>query len=150
TFVLTDTIKNSINGLINQGTAGKNVIVRGISAFSSSGMHGGGGDLSGNDPPLVPPAVLDTVKAVPRVAAAGGHVQGAASSVDATGKALGPRGGAPTIALPWLRDRSLPQLKLRSGREPQRAGELALDNKTATSKKVKLGDTITVTGNPGP
>jgi putative ABC transport system permease protein len=149
TFVLTDTIKHSINGLINQGTAGKSVIVRGISPFSS-GLSSGPNDLSGNDRPLVPESVLGMVKDAPGVAIADGQVQGTVSIVDARGKALGPQGGAPTIALSWLPDRALSLLVLRSGREPQKAGEVVLDNKTATSKKVKLGDTITVTGNPGP
>jgi putative ABC transport system permease protein len=150
TFVLTDTIKHSINGLVNQGTAGKNVIVRGISPFSSGGLSGSQDNLSGNNRPLVPQSLLAAVKGVPGVAIADGQVQGTVSIVDAKGKALGPQGGAPTVALTWLPDRKLSLLVLHSGREPQKAGEVALDNKTATSKKVKLGDTITVTGNLGP
>jgi putative ABC transport system permease protein len=150
TFVLTDTIKHSINGLINQGSAGKSVIVRGISPFSVGGLRSSQDSLSGNNRPLVPQSLLATVKGVPGVAIADGQVQGTVSIVDAKGKALGPQGDAPTIALNWLPDRTLSLLALRSGRPPQKAGEVALDNKTATSRKVKLGDTITVTGNPGP
>src|SRR5258707_7012013 len=150
TFVLTDTIKHSISGLINQGTAGKAVIVRGIAPFSSSGFRGGQGALSGNDRPLVPESLLATVKGVPGVAIADGQVQGTVSIVDARGKALGPQGGAPTVALTWLTDHALSLLTIRTGRPPEKAGEVVLDAKTATSKKVKLGDTITVTGNPGP
>jgi putative ABC transport system permease protein len=150
TFVLTDTIKHSINGLINQGTAGKSVIVRGIAPFSVGGLRSSQDSLSGNNRPLVPQSLLATVKGVPGVAIADGQVQGTVSIVDAKGKALGPQGGAPTVALNWLPDRTLSLLTLRSGREPRKAGEVVLDTKTATSKKVKLGDTITVTGNPGP
>ncbi|HWD72069.1 MAG TPA: ABC transporter permease, partial [Actinomycetota bacterium] len=93
TFVLTDTIKHSINGLVNQGTAGKNVIVRGISPFSSGGLSGGQDNLSGNNRPLVPQSLLAAVKGVPGVAIADGQVQGTVSIVDAKGKALGPQGG---------------------------------------------------------
>ena len=150
TFVLTDTIKHSINGLINQGTAGKSVIVRGVSPFSSGGIRGGQDSLTGNTRPLVPESLLPTVKGVSGVGTADGVVQGTVSIVDAKGAALGPKGGAPTIALNWLPDHTLSLLAVRTGRAPQKAGEVALDAKTATSKKVKVGDRITVTGNAGP
>src|SRR6266487_1743741 len=82
TFVLTDTIKHSINGLINQGTAGKSVVVRGIASFSSEGHMGGGQErLGGNNRPLVPESLLATVKGVPGVAAADGQVQGTVNVV---------------------------------------------------------------------
>ena len=58
TFVLTDTIKHSINGLINQGSAGKSVIVRGISPFSVGGLRSSQDSLSGNNRPLVPQSLL--------------------------------------------------------------------------------------------
>ena len=150
TFVLTDTIKHSINGLVNQGTAGKNVVVRGVAPFSSGGIMGSQDALSGNSRPLVPESLLATVKGVSGVAIADGQAEGTVNIVDAKGKALGPQRGAPTVAVAWVPDRALSSLVIRSGREPRKAGEVMLDRKTATSHKLAIGDQITVTGNLGP
>jgi putative ABC transport system permease protein len=147
TFVLTDTIKNSIDGLFGQTTAGKAVVVRGVAPFSSSGAQHAGGFGNNNRPP-VPESVLAAIKAVPGVAAADGTTTGMIElSRNGTALAAG-RGGA--AGLTWEPDRVLSDLQLASGRAPQRAGELAIDRHTATTKHLKPGDTVTVTGNLGP
>ncbi|HLI56209.1 MAG TPA: FtsX-like permease family protein [Actinomycetota bacterium] len=150
TFVLTDTIKNSINGIFSQTAAGKAVIVRGVQSFSSSGVGagGGGGGLGGNTRPLVPETLLPTVKSVPGVAAADPLVEGTVI-LSRNGKAIG-SAQAPTIALTWFTDRSLSSLDLKSGSPPQQSGQLAIDAKTASDDHIKIGDTLTVTGNLGP
>lgn len=150
TFVLTDTIKNSINGIFAETASGKAVIVRGVQPFSSSGLGAGegGGGLGGNTRPLVPESLLTTVKSVPGVSAADPLVEGFVI-LSRNGKAIGSK-QAPTIALTWFNDRQLSSLTLHSGAPPQGAGQVAIDEKTATDDHIHIGDTITVTGNQGP
>ncbi|MGH2717875.1 MAG: ABC transporter permease [Actinomycetota bacterium] len=151
TFVLTDTIKNSINGVFAQTTAGKAVVVRGVQSFTSNGgdeSGGGGGGLGGNTRPLTPQTLIPTVLAVPGVSAADGDVEGTVI-LSRKGKALS-KSQSPTIALTWLSDRVLSSLTLKSGSPPQHSGQMALDEKTADDDHIHIGDTLTVTGNQGP
>lgn len=151
TFVLTDTIKNSINGVFAQTTAGKAVVVRGVQTFQSSGAgsaDSGGGGLGGNSRPLVPETLVSTVQSVPGVSVADGQVQGLVI-LSRKGKELG-KAQSPTIALNWLPDRVLSSLTMKSGNPPQRAGQMALDAKTASDDHINIGDSLTVTGNQGP
>lgn len=150
TFVLTDTVKTSIDGLISSGTAGKAVVVRGVSVNgNSSNGIGGGGGLGGNALPLVPETLIPTIKAVPGVTAVDGAVLGTVI-LSRNGTSLGPAGGAPTVGLAWEPDRVLSLLKLSSGHAPEGPGQVVIDKKTATSRHVRIGDVVTVTGNLGP
>ncbi|GAC1362841.1 MAG: ABC transporter permease [Actinomycetota bacterium] len=151
TLVFTDTIKNSINGLFAKTTAGKSAVVRGQAQFTDKGARGGQHGFGGNARPLVPQSLLATVKAVPGVVVADGSVQGVLSLVGGDGKALaGAARGAPTLGFAWEPDRALSALVLRSGRAPERPGELVLDRKTATANKLTVGTPVIATGNLGP
>lgn len=147
TFVLTDTIKGGITNLFSQGTAGKAVVVQGISQFSGSPAPGRGG--GGNDRPLVPEALLSTVRGVRGVAAAEGFVQGTISIVGPNGKSIS-TARFPARGLAWPADRSLSALDIRTGRAPQGQGEVAIDQKSATANHLRIGSVVTVTGNLGP
>ena len=102
TFVLTDTIRNSINSLIGSTAGGKSAIVRGVSQFTSTGVRASQDSLSGNVRPLVPESLLATVRSVPGVAAADGSVQGVVSLVGSDGKGINTGNSrAPTVAVAW-------------------------------------------------
>ena len=110
TFVLTDTIRNSINSLIGSTAGGRSAIVRGVSQFASTGVRTSQDSLSGNVRPLVPESLLATVRSVPGVAAADGSVQGVVSLVGSDGKGINTGNSrAPTVAAsrtPWRGPRS--------------------------------------------
>lgn len=152
TFVLSDTIKTSINNLFTQGIAGKAVVVRGVAPFSGNGPGAeGGAGFGGNARPLTPESLLPAIRAVPGVAAADGQVQGTFTLVGSDGKAVSATGGgAPTLGFAWDPYRPLSALVLRSGSAPTNAGELVIDAKTAKSKKLSVGSHLTVVANQGP
>ncbi|CAA9252117.1 MAG: ABC transporter, fused permease protein [uncultured Acidimicrobiales bacterium] len=135
TFVLTDTINKTFDSLFNEISAGTDVSVRAASGF-------------GEDAPAetlrdtVPASVLEVVRRVPGVQTADGTVSGYAQFVDEAGKAVTTT-GAPTLGFNWT-DPDLSPLTLRSGREPQRAGEVVVDAVTAKDHDFALGDTVKV------
>ncbi len=135
TFVLTDTINKTFDTLFTEISAGTDVSVRATSGF-------------GEDAPAetlrdtVPASVLDVVRRVPGVQAADGTVSGYAQFVDEEGKAV-TTSGAPTLGFNWT-DPDLSPLTLRSGREPQRSGEVVVDAVTAKDHKFAVGDKVKV------
>src|SRR3954449_1819682 len=135
TFVLTDTINRTFDTLFREVSAGTDISVRAASGF-------GAGASSDTARDTVPASVLDTVRKVPGVKAADGSVGGYAQFVDKEGKAVTTT-GAPTLGFNWT-DPSLSPLKLRSGREPQRDGEVVVDAITAKDHKFAIGDRVKV------
>lgn len=135
TLVLTDTINKTFDTLFDEISAGTDVSVRAASGF-------------GEDAPpetlrdTVPTSVLDVVRRVPGVQAADGTVSGYAQFIDEEGKAITTT-GAPTLGFNWT-DPGLSPLTLRSGREPQRAGEVVVDAVTAKDHDFALGDKVKV------
>jgi len=136
TFVLTDTINHTFDVLFREINAGVDVSVRAASGFGENTS-----DEAARD--TVPAAVLDTVKRVPGVAVAEGQVGGYAQLIDKDGKAVTTT-GAPTLGVSWTSERDLSPLRLRSGREPRRNGEVVVDAVTAKAHKLALGDQVKV------
>ncbi len=137
TFVLTDTINKTFDTLFTEISAGTDLTVRAVSGF---GDDAGGFDTASRD--TVPASLIDTVRRTPGVQAADGTVTGYAQFVDKEGKAVA-SGGAPTLGFNWT-EPGLSPLQLRSGREPQRDGEVVVDAVTARMHKFAVGDLVTV------
>jgi len=135
TFVLTDTINRTFDTLFDEVSADTDISVRAASGF-------------GEDAPIdslrdtVPASVLDAVRRVPGVQAAEPTVTGYAMFIDEAGKAV-TTSGAPTLGFNWT-DPGLSPLTLRSGREPQRSGEVVVDAVTAKDHDFALGDKVKV------
>jgi putative ABC transport system permease protein len=145
TFVLTDTIKHDINGLISQTTAGRSAVVQATTPYNNNKAGGFGEAVR----PLTPQLIQQIVRSVPGVAAADGTLQGQVTLVH-DGKVVKSKGQAPTIAVNWLPDRQLGSLTLRSGHAPVGAGQVVIDAATAKSSSLQVGDSVTVIGNLGP
>jgi putative ABC transport system permease protein len=96
---------------------------------------GRGGDLA--------PATVDTVRAVPGVAAADGRVETELPMLDRRGRLVG-NGGRAGLAIHAGTHADLRPYDLHSGRTPERPGEVALDEPTARQTRYGVGDTITV------
>ncbi len=135
TFVLTDTINKTFDTLFNEISAGTDVTARAASGF-------GEGVSVETARDTVPASVLVAVRRVPGVAAADGSVGGYAQFIDEAGKAVTTT-GAPTLGFNWTQP-GLSPLTLRSGREPQRAGEVVVDAVTAKAHQFALGDKVKV------
>ncbi len=136
TFVLTDTINSTFDTLFKEISAGSDVSVRAASGFGADA----GADTVRD---TVPASVLETVRGVPGVAAAEGTVGGYAQFVDKAGKAVTTT-GAPTLGFNWTKTPDLSPLRLRSGREPQRPGEVMVDAVTAKKHRFAIGDKVKV------
>ena len=135
TFVLTDTINKTFDTLFGEISAGVDLTVRAASAF--------GEDASAQTPrDTVPASLLDDVRRVPGVDAAEPTVGGYAQFVDEDGKAVTTT-GAPTLGFNWTRPELSP-LRLRTGRAPERAGEVVVDAVTAKGHRFELGDRVKV------
>lgn len=137
TFVLTDTINKTFDTLFTEISAGTDLTVRAVSGF---GEDAGGLDTAVRD--TVPASLIETVRRTPGVQAADGTVTGYAQFVDKEGKAVA-SGGAPTLGFNWT-EPGLSPLRLRSGREPQRDGEVVVDAVTAREHDFVVGERVKV------
>jgi putative ABC transport system permease protein len=142
TLVLTDTIGRTFDTLFANAAAGTDAVVRGKAVVTSQ---------FGEQRDRVPVALVDTVRAVPGVAAAEGVVAGYTQIVDRAGKPVGnPGRGAPTFGRNWVETRELNPFVLAEGRAPAADGEVALDRYTAKKAGAAVGDTVTVLVEKGP
>jgi putative ABC transport system permease protein len=136
TFVLTDTMQKTFNGLFDASFDNTDAVVSGKEVVK--------GSLSGNSA-RVPESLLTKLRAQPEVAAAGGTVSppeaNAADILGSDGKKVAKESVAASI------DRANPQfspLTLKSGTWAKGPGQVVVDAGTASKEHYKLGDEITV------
>ena len=139
TYVLTDTVTTSFQGVFRQTLAGVDLVVRRAAPF------GGGGAA---EMERFPDGVAAAAGRVPGVATATGFVEGYAQFVDRSGHAI-QSSGAPTLGINWAESGSQGPLHLvadgsRRSRAPTRAGEVAMDAGTARRNGFRVGDHVDV------
>src|SRR4051794_8694366 len=133
TYILTDTMQKSFDGLFTATYEKTDAVVSGKEIVKNS--------TSGTA--KVPAALLAKVQALPEVAEAGGQVTpDEANSADIIGPA-----GKPVAreSVGASYDAAHPQfspLKLKSGAWPKGSGQVAVDAGTAAKQHYKLGDSI--------
>src|SRR3954454_4460304 len=132
TFVLTDSINNTFDSIVEQGSKGVDVQVRG----TETGRTPAG---QGNQPirQQLPLTLADTLRGVPGVQRVAPDIQGSAVLVGKNGTAVR-NGGAPTLSFPFRADD--PSLKLVQGRAPTGPGEVVLESSTLRLSGLKVGD----------
>jgi putative ABC transport system permease protein len=138
TFVLTDTMQKSFDGIFETSYENTDVVVSGHQVVESETA----------DVPTVPSSLLRDVRALPEVGAAAGSIQDdtTAKLIDAEGDSLA--GMNPTIVSAF--DYTQPQLsplKLQSGQWAKGAGQLAIDAGTAKKHDYAIGDKVGVSVN---
>lgn len=134
TYVLTDTLDRSYDGLFRDTYADVDVVVR---LEGQSGPEGTRERFA--------ESVVDEVARVPGVASAHAVVQGFAQFVDRDGEAIR-KGGAPTLAISWAQDGARGPLRLigRDSRPPEGPDEVAMDVDTARAHGFAVGDRVRV------
>ena len=138
TYVLTDTITKAFDGIFDTSLKGTDAVVSGkkVVDFSQSGA------------PTLDASLLDRVRTLPDVAEAAGSVSddNGARLIDKTGKLIDTK-GAPSFAfgIDPTKQR-FNSLQLTTGRFATGAGEVVIDQKTASDHRFKVGDTIRVSG----
>jgi putative ABC transport system permease protein len=139
TYVLTDTIDKAFSGIFQESYANTDVVVSGKTADISFE-----GDTT--EPPPIPEATLDKVRALPDVEAATGSVvdQTNTKLLTKKGKAVN-TGGAPSFGfgIDPAEQRFNP-LKLVEGTWAQAPGEVVLDSAAADEEGYKIGDTVKI------
>jgi putative ABC transport system permease protein len=136
TYVLTDSIDNAFDNIFTESRAGSNVVISGKSAFDLS-------EGSGATAPSFDQSLVETVSALPDVAAAEGKVDGEAQLIGDDGKAI-VYGGAPNLGFSITEGESrFNPYDLVEGQWPA-TGEVVIDGATADKEGFRVGDTIGV------
>jgi putative ABC transport system permease protein len=130
-FVVTDSLRRSVDQLFTEVTAGVDVSVR---AETNLGVAGGTA-VRGR----VPESLVDDVRAVEGVAVAEGSVGGYAQLLDLDGEPLTST-GAPFIGVSWGTEESLLPATIDTGRRPVGLGEVGIDRGTAEDYGFAVGD----------
>jgi putative ABC transport system permease protein len=136
TFILTDTMQKSFNGLFTDASAGTDAVVRGKEVVKNSTSGSG---------ITIPASTLDKVRELPEVKAASGTVSPAEANVadiiGKNGKAVAREsvGGSYDAAHP-----AFSPYRFKTGKPPHGAGEVAIDAGTAKKHHYEVGDTVVV------
>ena len=138
TFVLTDTMQKSFDGIFETSYENTDVIVSGHQVVESDTA----------DVPTIPSSLLRDVRGLDEVDAAAGSIQDdtSATIIGRDGDSLA--GQNPTIVSAF--DYTQPQLsplKLQSGEWAQGDSEIAIDAGTAKKHDYAIGDTVGVSAN---
>jgi putative ABC transport system permease protein len=141
TYVLTDTLRQAITGVVGQSQTHVSVVVTGRSADATSLAPG----ALGAEGVTLPQDTLARVDAVPGVAAADAVVAGPVAVAGPGSRPVSAAGSA-TFALSVGAVPDLRVLTLRAGRLPTGADEAVLDAATADRAHVVLGERLRVAG----
>jgi putative ABC transport system permease protein len=139
TFVFTDTIKHTFDGLFTDVYSNTSVVVRAKQAYTP------GANFT-SQRRLIDAGLVPTVRAVPGVTTVGLGVEGYAQLVGSDGKAIGnPAAGAPTLGEAWTSgaDQMAPY-RFVEGSPPNTPGEVAIDKHSADVGDLRVGDRVTV------
>ena len=139
TFVLTDTMNNSFNGLYSQMYQGTAAVVRATQPFNP-------GTNFANQRQLIDASLATTVARVPGVQAVALDTEGYARIVGKNGKPIGTVGnGAPTLGFGWTDVTALNPFRLLTGGQPPRSpGQVVIDEHSADVGGFKVGDTVRI------
>ncbi len=135
TMVLTDTMEATFDDVIASGNDGTDVIVRSDSVVE-------GALTSVRD--RLDESVVDDVAAVDGVAVARGSIQGTTQLVDSDSTSAASGGLAVTIGANWIDDERLNPFSLATGRAPEAADEVVVDQRTADAEGWTIGHEIQV------
>ncbi len=136
TFILTDTMLKSFNGLFDESAAQTDAVIRGKEIVKNSTSGSG---------ITIPASLLTQVRDLPQVEAAAGDVSpqeaNAADIIGSDGKAVAREsvGGSYDPA-----NARFTPLKIKTGKAPHGPGEVLVDAGTATKQHYKLGDSVVI------
>ena len=135
TYVLTDTINRSFDGIFEQASKGVDVTVTPRETVKTE---------DGQEPPPFDAGLLDRVRSVEGVERAEGAIFDIGSILDEKGKPIQTQ-GAPNFIASSISQRFSP-LEYTKGRPPRTADELALDQFTADKRGFEVGERVGVLG----
>ena len=139
TFVLTDTMNSTFNGLYDQVYQGTAAVVRATQPFNP-------GTNFTNERQLIDASLASTVAKVPGVQAVALSIGGYAQLVARDGKPIGTASnGPPTLGVAWTDVAALNQLRLLPGGHPPRtSSQVVIDKHSADVGHFTVGDKVVV------
>jgi putative ABC transport system permease protein len=139
TYVLTDTMNTTFNGLYNQAYRGTAAVVRATQPFNP-GVNFTSQRLRVDD------SLAATVRAVPGVQAVALDIEGYAQLVGSNGKVIGKdSNGPPTLGVAWTNVSQLNPLTLVPGGHPPVTGDqVVIDKHSADVGHLAVGDKVRV------
>jgi putative ABC transport system permease protein len=132
TFVITDTMRSRIDSILQTSTSGSDVTITSASKFGETG-----GSTANVEP--IPASVILAIRGVEGVRTATGEVWGSAILVGSDGKPIQPF-GPPTLGAAW----GSASLELAAGRAPTRPSDVAIDEDTARTQRMRIGDRVRI------
>jgi len=142
TYVFTDTIQRTFDDLFAGVYADTDTVVRSSTIVESA--------LGTDQRGRIPESIATVIDGVEGVAATDPSVGSYAQIVGADGKALGNTGqGVPTFGMSYAPG-PLDPWTLTEGSRPPGPGELVIDNASAETGALEIGDTVTVLTQTGP
>ena len=132
-FIVSDGLNNTFNGLFTEISKGIDAQVRTKAVFGDQGQ-------AQRDP--VAAALLDTIRKVDGVDVASGTLFRSAPMLDKAGKPIKTQ-GAPTGAIDFGGETVLSGTRLLSGTAPKGDTQAVIDGATADRNKFKVGDQVT-------
>src|ERR671935_920104 len=141
TYVLTDTINNGFDTIFTQSYKNADVVVSGKAAFLNTNGNG-------VETPSFSESLLPKIRALPGVAVAAGSVQSdQVRLLKKNGKVVN-TGGAPPLGFSIdPRYNQFNPTVLTAGGWPRGAGQVVIDNHTASDNGYHVGDTIGIEAN---
>ncbi len=137
TLVLTDTIRNTFEGVLSNVDKGVAVQVKGPAPATAAGR------LSGATLPLQE-SVLAKVQEVSGVADAVGVVERSGVSLLTNGQVVGGTDQRTLLGLNWISDSQLSTFELTSGTAPKTSNQVVINARTATDGHLVIGQQIQV------
>jgi putative ABC transport system permease protein len=133
-----DTLEEGFDTLFTSIVGSADAVVR-----ADDPDEGRAGDPFAAELPTFPTEVVDRLSDLEEVAVAEGEVEGVAILIGDDGEPTG-QFGPPTLGYSAFVNEDLGSAELRTGRWPERAGEIAIDAGTATTQDWEVGDDVGV------
>ena len=139
TFVFTDTIKHTFDGLFSDVYSNTSAVVRAKQAYTP-------GANFASQRRLIDADLIPTVRQVPGVTTVSVGVEGYAQLVGRDGRAIGnPAAGAPTLGEAWTSGAErMEPYRFAEGRPPHGSDEVAIDKNSANLGHLAVGDRVVV------
>jgi putative ABC transport system permease protein len=131
-FVLTDTLGNSLDSVLNESYKATDAVISSEEAIDT-------GDTT-PEAPAFAADVLGKVESLPSVRLAQGSIDDEARLVDESGDPIGRTGSA--VGVDPSADQSLNPLQLVAGEWPRDEGQVAIDKTTAEKQHFEVGETV--------
>jgi putative ABC transport system permease protein len=133
-FVLTDTLGKTIDGVYEESYAEADAVISSKNAVTN--------EEGDKEKPPFSAGVLGQVKELPGVRVAEGEITDVVTLLDREGEPIGNADSGNGVSVDASAGTSLSPVKLASGQWPSADGEIAIDNATANEEELAVGDSI--------